>query len=100
MVFDAPKINKNFKKRQEILKQELKNSPNFIEILDQIPCKSQKHLDDLASDIFKKGGEGLMIKDPKSFYENKRSDKLLKIKKFTDAEAKVIGHEKGTGRCS
>jgi DNA ligase-1 len=46
------------------------------------------------------GGEGVMIKDPNSPYENKRSNFLLKVKKFDDAEATVIGHEKGTGRCS
>jgi DNA ligase-1 len=38
------------------------------------------------------GGEGMMIKDPLSKYENKRSDKLLKVKTFEDAEATVIGH--------
>ena len=69
-------------------------------MLEQIPCKSQKHLDELTLDIISKGGEGLMIKDPNSKYEFKRSDKLLKIKQFTDAEAKVTGHEKGTGRFS
>jgi DNA ligase-1 len=41
-----------------------------------------------------------MIKDPNSEYENKRSFSLLKVKKFNDAEATVVGHEKGTGRCS
>jgi DNA ligase-1 len=46
------------------------------------------------------GGEGVMIKDPNSKYENKRSNFLLKVKKFEDAEATVIGHQKGTGRCS
>jgi DNA ligase-1 len=45
-------------------------------------------------------GEGLMIKDPNSLYEGKRSNMLLKVKKFEDAEATVIGHLKGTGRCS
>ena len=45
-------------------------------------------------------GEGLMLKDPESFYEKKRSNKLLKVKKFDDAEAIVTGHQKGTGRCS
>lgn len=45
-------------------------------------------------------GEGLMLKDPKSMYENKRSGKLLKVKKFDDAEAEVLKHEVGTGRCS
>ena len=44
-------------------------------------------------------GEGVMIKDPKSAYEGSRSYSLLKVKRFEDAEAKVIGHNKGTGRC-
>lgn len=45
-------------------------------------------------------GEGVMIKDPKSKYERRRSYSLLKVKKFEDAEAKVIGHLKGEGRCA
>ena len=45
-------------------------------------------------------GEGLMIKDPESMYEAKRSNLLLKVKIFEDSEATVIGHQKGTGRCS
>ena len=44
-------------------------------------------------------GEGLMVKDPKSRYVHKRSEKLLKIKKFDDAEAIVEGHNEGSGRC-
>jgi DNA ligase-1 len=42
--------------------------------------------------VLKLKGEGLMLKDPESFYEKKRSKKLLKVKKFDDAEAIVIGH--------
>lgn len=38
-------------------------------------------------------GEGVMIKDPKSKYEGVRSYSLLKVKRFEDAEAKVIGHQ-------
>jgi ATP-dependent DNA ligase len=34
----------------------------------------------------------MMIKDPESKYEGRRSDKLLKVKKFDDAEATVVGH--------
>ena len=44
-------------------------------------------------EILQGKGEGVMIKDPKSAYEHGRSEKLLKVKKFDDAEAKVIGHE-------
>jgi hypothetical protein len=33
-----------------------------------------------------------MLKDPSSIYEKKRSNKLLKVKKFEDAEAIVIDY--------
>lgn len=49
--------------------------------------------------IIKDNGEGLMLKDPKSAYENNRSDRLLKVKIFDDAEAIVLGYEEGSGRC-
>lgn len=44
-------------------------------------------------------GEGVMLKDPNSNYERTRSFSLLKVKRFEDAEATVIGHERGDGRC-
>jgi len=43
--------------------------------------------------VIKLGGEGIMIKDPKSLYEGKRSNYLLKVKKFDDAEAIITGFE-------
>ena len=33
-----------------------------------------------------------MLKDPNSKYENRRSPKLLKVKIFHDAEAKIYGY--------
>lgn len=39
-----------------------------------------------------------MLRKPKSIYENCRSELLLKVKTFTDAEATVIGYEEGKGR--
>ena len=53
-------------------------------------------MDEILSDK----GEGVMLKNPDSAYERKRSFELLKVKKFEDAEAKVIGHQEGTGRCT
>ena len=49
--------------------------------------------------VLKMSGEGIMLKDPESKYERRRSEKLLKVKKFDDSEAIVIGHQRGTGRC-
>ena len=42
--------------------------------------------------VLKLEGEGVMLKDPESFYERKRSSKLLKVKLFDEAEAIVIDH--------
>lgn len=50
--------------------------------------------------VVAKKGEGMMIRDPNALYEGRRTDKLLKVKKFDDAEAVVVGHQKGTGRCT
>lgn len=33
-----------------------------------------------------------MLKDPSSLYERKRSVKLLKVKKFEDAEAIIVDY--------
>ncbi len=44
------------------------------------------------------GGEGLMLRQPSSIYVAGRSSTLLKVKTFQDAEARVIGHQKGAGR--
>jgi len=46
------------------------------------------------------GKAGLILRDPNSFYENRRVKSMLKVKRFHDAEATVIKHLKGTGRLS
>ena len=40
-----------------------------------------------------------MLRDPKSHYEYRRVDTMLKVKEFHDDEARVTGWEKGSGRC-
>ena len=40
-----------------------------------------------------------MLRNPESFYENRRSKSLLKVKTFYDDEATVLGYTAGTGRC-
>ena len=54
----------------------------------------------LMDSVLSEKGEGVMLKDPNSAYEGRRSNSLLKVKRFEDTEATVIGHLRGTGRCS
>ncbi len=44
------------------------------------------------------GEEGIMINDWNAPYEFKRSNVLLKVKKFQDTEVKIIGFEEGTNK--
>lgn len=60
--------------------------------------RSRKHLLDELRRVEALGGEGLMIRKPKSAYEIGRSSTLLKVKPFKDAEAVVIGHVPGKGK--
>lgn len=95
MVFDCI-TEGTFKYRMAILSQiEL---PVHVVILQQIPCKGKNHLDLMESQILEIDGEGLMLRWPYSLYENKRSNSLLKVKRFKTDEAIVTGYETGQGR--
>ena len=74
-------------------------SNTVCQMLEQTKCKGKEELETLMEKVVSGRGEGIMLKDPKSKYEGRRSEKLLKVKRFEDAEAVVIGHLKGTGRC-
>lgn len=62
--------------------------------------KDRAHLEEQLDKTLEKKGEGIMLRNPESLYENRRSKNLLKVKVFIDEEALVTGSEKGSGRCS
>ncbi|KAL3860121.1 hypothetical protein ACJMK2_010286 [Sinanodonta woodiana] len=98
-VFDIPSMEKEpFEKRMEAVQEYFdKAKPQYAVFVEQSRCKGTKHLEEELKKVLDKGGEGLMIRKPKSQYEKTRSHTLLKIKKFYDAEARVIGYEPGKG---
>lgn len=101
MIFDAPLLKEPFEDRLITIKKELaKNKGTVAEMIKQTVCKSAEHLAKLMDEICGGKGEGVMLKDPKCTYERKRTFKLLKVKRFEDAEATVYGHQAGEGRCS
>ena len=99
LVFDAPAIKGTFTARNDHLIEwyDKKKSPRIV-LVAQTMCKSRKHMDKTLNDICAVGGEGVMLRDPSSLYERKRSSTLLKVKKQLDADARVIGYTKGTGK--
>lgn len=99
-VFDSPNMGKDtFEKRTKTVKDWFDtNKPQYAEFVDQYKCTSKQQLEDDLKKMIKLGGEGLMIRQPGSVYERCRSKTLLKLKKFYDAEAVVIGYDPGKGR--
>ena len=64
--------------------------PNYL-------VKTKQDIDNLLAQNLANGYEGVMIRDPKSVYEGRRSYRLQKYKKFDTEEFEVVGFEEGQG---
>lgn len=95
--FDAPMAAGGFEDRQAALHDAI-GTGGFVFALPQMCCEGQGHMLEELARVEAEGGEGLMLREPGSRYERKRSGTLLKVKTFHDAEATVVGYESGTGR--
>lgn len=105
-VFDIPTYkDKPFEKRLEEMKKlfdglkgaDGKRTP-WIEVLPHTKCKGKEHLMEVLDELTAEGAEGVMLRQPGSKYEEGRSKTLLKVKKFLDCDAVIIGHTNGTGK--
>lgn len=95
MCFDIVN-DKVFEERYKLYSK-LKTNRHF-KVVEQEKVTSQKQFEGKFASITKKKGEGVMLRDPKSKYEQKRSKSLVKVKPKRDAEAIVVRIEKGKGR--
>ena len=99
VVFDAPAINEPFERRVKYVREALAEQKSEYAVpLPHYACRDREHLQTELNRIAALGGEGLMLREPGSFYEARRSATLLKVKRFHDAEARVIDHQPGKGR--
>jgi len=99
LVFDAPAVPEPFEQRLSHVQQLFIQSPSqYFSLLEQQPCRNRHFLNQQLEQVLSLGGEGLMLRQPGSLYESGRSSTLLKVKRFLDAEAKVIDYLPGTGR--
>ncbi len=99
VIFDAPRHGGAFETRLDYCRQRFARHPApFLRVLDQQVCRDAAQVQNELERILALGGEGLMLRQPESLYETRRSPTLLKVKRFLDAEARVVGHEPGKGR--
>lgn len=99
MIFELPGAPGTFSERAEQIRQVVRqaNVPWLFEIKQFFPV-DRKTLKKRLDDVVRAGGEGLMLHLAEAPYETGRSDVLLKVKPWQDAEAVVIGHQPGKGR--
>ena len=99
VVFDAPGHGGEFEERIEHLRTELgRIGREHLTFLDHQRCRDNDHLREELARVEALGGEGLMLRQPRSRYEAGRSSTLLKVKSFHDDEARVVAHVPGEGK--
>jgi DNA ligase 1 len=95
-IFDLPDSTLPFEER--VAKMKKLTLPKYCEVVEQTLCKNIADLKDTLKAYESKGGEGVMLRQPKSLYEGRRSSTLLKVKSFFDDEAVIVGYVDGKGR--
>ena len=99
MVFDFPDKEATFDQRLarlRVLIEEVE-SP-YMALVDQQRASSHEHLMLRLDKVVAVEGEGLMLRLGASGYRSGRSNDLLKVKQYQDAEAVVVRHLPGKGK--
>lgn len=99
MIFDVPAAEGSFRTRLEHAAEWFSVNPaTYARLIEQIVVEDSAHLSRQLDIVEGLGGEGLIVRDPEAKYTSGRSDSILKVKRFQDAEAMVIGYVPGRGR--
>ena len=99
LVFELPQAPGSFRERALALKAMVAASGvPWLQPVEQFELGSREALTQKLDEILKAGGEGLMLHRADAPYVTGRSDVLLKLKLWHDAEATVTGHQPGRGK--
>lgn len=99
MVFDLPGDDRPFTQRLAGLQAIIGSSPSpSLRAVPQWQVGNETELMHQLDVIVAQGAEGLMLHRAGAFYRAGRSDDLLKLKPYEDAEARVIAHLPGNGK--
>lgn len=86
-----------FHERYKILKEFMKSKPKNVKLVKQTRVEDKLMLSAYESDVLEEGYEGVMLRSIDGQYKFGRSTNkegfLLKLKKFEDSEAEIIGAE-------
>jgi DNA ligase-1 len=101
VVFDMPQSNSTFEERVGYIELLIgQTNSATLEAMRHFTLESHQALESALDAVIDCGGEGLMLHAKNAYYEDGRSLQLLKVKRYADAEARVIGHIAGKGKFS
>ena len=99
MVFDAPNRTQNFQQRVELYTKLLRDlNVSYIKPVVQHRVKDNAALSSLLDTSVKAGSEGVILHRANAMFGSGRTDNLLKLKPYMDAEAVVLAHVPGKGK--
>ena len=89
---------KHWEEYKLTLGEEFKDVSCPLVLTKHYEVENIEHMKSFYQGILDMGGEGIMLKNPWSEYEGKRSNHLLKYKPSLDAEAIIVDYKEGTGK--
>ena len=99
MIFELPGAPGTFAQRVALIREVVKQADvPWLREIEQFSVVDRNNLQQHMKEVVKAGGEGLMLHRADAPYETGRSDTLLKMKPWEDAEAVVIGYQPGKGK--
>jgi len=99
MIFELPEAPGIFTQRAERIRElALQAKVPWLQAIEQFTVEDRRALHRRMKEVVKAGGEGLMLHRADAPYETGRSNTLLKLKPWEDAEALVVEHVPGKGK--
>ena len=99
MIFELPGAPGDFATRARQIESVVQSAQlPWLQAIEQRPAVDRRQVAKMLADVLKAGGEGLMLHRADAPYETGRSDTLLKVKPWLDAEGVVVAHLPGKGR--
>jgi DNA ligase 1 len=96
-IYDLAENDQTFEERHATILQDIEESEH-IKIVETTYITSRDIADKTMQEYLQKEYEGLMLRNPDSLYENKRSYGLLKYKEFESSEFVIVGATEGRGK--
>lgn len=99
LIFELPGAAGSFSERiRQMLSIATLAGVPWLQVIEQTRVNNHADLMRRLDTVVSAGGEGLMLHHAEAPYVTGRSDALLKLKPWQDAEAIVVGHVPGKGK--